>query len=85
MGSIAALMSRFIFELVIVLLPILLLAVIVGLIIAVLQTVTSIQEQTLSFVPKLIVIFLALWFLGSWMMSRLIAFTVYIIQQLEVI
>ena len=49
-------------------LPVLLVSLIVGLIISIFQTVTSIQEQTLTFVPKIIAIFLTLILLGSWMM-----------------
>ena len=57
-------------------LPVLLVSLIVGLIISIFQTVTSIQEQTLTFVPKIIAIFLALILLGSWMMNTMIAYTV---------
>ena len=52
-------------------LPVLLVSLIVGLIISIFQTVTSIQEQTLTFVPKIIAIFLTLILLGSWMMRHL--------------
>ena len=48
----------------------------VGLIISIFQTVTSIQEQTLTFVPKIIAIFLALILLGSWMMNTMVEYTV---------
>ena len=51
-------------------LPVLLVSLIVGLIISIFQTVTSIQEQTLTFVPKIIAIFLTLILLGSWMMNN---------------
>ena len=50
-------------------LPVLLVSLIVGLVISIFQTVTSIQEQTLTFVPKIIAIFLTLVLLGSWMMN----------------
>ncbi|MCR5521507.1 MAG: flagellar biosynthesis protein FliQ [Lachnospiraceae bacterium] len=46
--------------------PMLIVSLVVGLIISVLQTVTSIQEQTLSFVPKLLSIFLVIMFAGNW-------------------
>ena len=52
-------------------LPVLLVSLIVGLIISIFQTVTSIQEQTLTFVPKIIAIFLTLILLGSWMMNTM--------------
>lgn len=51
--------------------PVLLVSLIVGLIISIFQTVTSIQEQTLTFVPKVICVFLALMLLGHWMLSTI--------------
>lgn len=45
--------------------PVLLVSMIVGLIISLFQTLTSIQEQTLTFVPKLLAIFIALMVMGS--------------------
>ena len=56
-------------------LPVLLVSLIVGLIISIFQTVTSIQEQTLTFVPKIICVFLALMLSAHWMMSTLLEFT----------
>lgn len=55
--------------------PILLIALVVGLVISIFQATTQIQEQTLSFVPKIIAVFLALIIFGSFMMNRLIDFT----------
>lgn len=54
--------------------PMLLISLIVGLTISVFQTVTSIQEQTLTFVPKIVSIFLALIAFGSWMIGNLTGF-----------
>ena len=51
--------------------PIMILGVIVGLIIAILQTTTSIQEQTLTFVPKLFVILGALVYFSFFILSKL--------------
>lgn len=51
--------------------PMLLTSLVVGLIVSVLQTVTSIQEQTLTFVPKLIAVFLVIMIFGNWMMSEI--------------
>ena len=51
--------------------PMLLVSLIVGLIISILQTVTSIQEQTLTFVPKLLSIFLVLMISGNWIMTNI--------------
>ncbi len=56
--------------------PILLVSLIVGLIISIFQTVTSIQEQTLTFVPKIIAVFLAMIVLGNWMLNELSGFMV---------
>ena len=56
--------------------PVLLVSLVVGLIISIFQTVTSIQEQTLTFVPKIIAIFLTLILLGSWMMNTMVEYTV---------
>ena len=54
--------------------PLLLISLIVGLIISIFQTVTSIQEQTLTFVPKIVSVFLGLMLLGSWMLNGLTGF-----------
>jgi flagellar biosynthetic protein FliQ len=51
--------------------PLLLVSLAVGLIISIFQTVTSIQEQTLTFVPKIISVFVTLMVCGSWMMTNL--------------
>ena len=51
--------------------PMLLTSLIVGLIVSILQTVTSIQEQTLTFVPKLLAVMLVLILTGSWIMNSL--------------
>ena len=55
--------------------PMLLVSLVVGLTISIFQTVTSIQEQTLTFVPKLLGIFTILMLLGHWLANQLIAFT----------
>ena len=57
-------------------LPILLAALVVGLIVAILQAVTSIQEQTLTFVPKILAILLMLALLGSFIFSSIRDYTV---------
>ena len=54
--------------------PILLVSLVVGLIISIFQTVTSIQEQTLTFVPKIIAVFFALIVLGHWMLNEMTQF-----------
>ncbi len=51
--------------------PILLISLTVGLIVSIFQTVTSIQEQTLTFVPKVILTFLGIIILGNWMATSI--------------
>lgn len=54
--------------------PLLLVSLCVGLIVSIFQTVTSIQEQTLTFVPKILAIFLALILLGHWIMNNMVEY-----------
>jgi flagellar biosynthesis protein FliQ len=54
--------------------PFLAVGMIVGLVVAIFQTTTSIQEQTLTFVPKIIAIFISIIVSASWMISMLVAF-----------
>ena len=56
--------------------PVLIISLAVGLLISIFQTVTSIQEQTLTFVPKIISIFLAIMLLGHWMLNSVIDYMV---------
>jgi flagellar biosynthetic protein FliQ len=55
--------------------PILLTALLVGFMISLFQAATQIQEQTLSFVPKMIAVCIALLVTGNWVLSQLISFT----------
>ena len=54
--------------------PVLLVSLVVGLIISVFQTITSIQEQTLTFVPKLLLVFGTMMLIGDWMIDNIITF-----------
>ena len=54
--------------------PILLISLLVGLIVSIFQTVTSIQEQTLTFVPKIVSVFLGMMLFGSWILNQLSGF-----------
>ena len=63
-----------IFNIIILSAPLLLVSLIVGLIISIFQTVTSIQEQTLTFVPKILAVFVSMMLFGSWMMNTMIEF-----------
>ncbi len=55
--------------------PMLGISMFVGLLISIFQATTSIQEQTLTFVPKIVSIFLALIVFGNWMLSSLVDFS----------
>ena len=55
--------------------PILITVLVLGLIISIFQATTQIQEQTLTFVPKLIAAAVVGIFLGSWMLQTIISFT----------
>ena len=62
--------------------PLLLVALAVGLLIGIIQAATSINEMTLSFIPKLIAMALALLLFGSWMLVTLVDFTRSIFQRI---
>lgn len=52
--------------------PLLLVSLVIGLIISIFQTVTSIQEQTLTFVPKFLAIMLVIVLCGGWIMGTVV-------------
>ena len=56
--------------------PMLLVSLVVGLLVSIFQTVTSIQEQTLTFVPKILGIFLTLMICGGWILNNIVDFVV---------
>lgn len=56
--------------------PMLLVSLVIGLLVSIFQTVTSIQEQTLTFVPKLLGIFLVLMLAGAWIINNIVEFMV---------
>lgn len=57
-------------------LPLLLTGLVIGLIVSIFQTATSIQEQTLAFVPKIIGVFLAIILFGPWIINILQTYTI---------
>ncbi len=75
-GEVISLMRGAVTQIITIIAPILGLALIVGLIVAILQAVTSIQEQTLTFLPKLIVILLMVALLGGFIFSNLSEYTI---------
>lgn len=54
--------------------PMLIASLVVGLIVSIFQTVTSIQEQTLTFVPKMLTIFVMLIICGDWVLNNILNF-----------
>lgn len=74
------LMSETLYLIIKVSAPMLLVSLVVGLIISILQTVTSIQEQTLTFVPKLISIFLVLVIAGNWILTNIVEYMEYLFE-----
>jgi flagellar biosynthetic protein FliQ len=75
-GEVTSLLRGGIMEVLFLAAPLLFSALIVGLVVAILQATTSIQEQTLTFVPKVVAILLVLGLLGGWMLSSLGDYTV---------
>jgi flagellar biosynthetic protein FliQ len=75
-GEITSLLRGGILQILFLAAPILFTALVVGLVVAIVQATTSIQEQTLTFVPKLFAILRVLAFLGGWMFSSLGDYTV---------
>ncbi|MDR1603237.1 MAG: flagellar biosynthesis protein FliQ [Gracilibacteraceae bacterium] len=73
--DLSALMQDAIFTALKLVIPLLGLSLLVGLTISIFQSATQINEQTLTFVPKLLVITAALMIFGSWMLQTLIEFT----------
>ena len=51
--------------------PVLIVSLVIGPIVSIFQTVTSIQEQTLTFVPKIVAVFVTLMILGHWMLNQM--------------
>ena len=65
--------------------PVLLVALIVGLGIGILQAATSINEMTLSFVPKVVIVYIALALLASYIMIRLSDYFQFVFEQIRMI
>ena len=65
--------------------PMLLAALVIGLIISIFQAATQINEQTMTFVPKIVAVFVTLLIFGPWIMELLITFTTGIITQIATV
>ena len=71
-----------IFTIILISTPMLLIALAVGLLVSVFQAMTQIQEQTLSFIPKILAVFISLVVFGPWMLTLLLDYTRDLFQQL---
>ncbi len=81
-GDATNLLRGGILETLIIAAPLLLVGLVVGLIISIIQATTSIQEQTLTFVPKIAAILGALMLLGPWILTSLREFTIRLFSQI---
>lgn len=70
--TVTSIMSQALYCVITTAAPALLVSLVIGLLISIFQTVTSIQEQTLTFVPKVLSIFLTLIIAGNWMLNNII-------------
>lgn len=75
-NSLVTIIQNAVFQVLIIAAPVLLIGMGVGLIVSIFQATTSIQEQTLTFVPKIAAILLAIAFFGPWMFSSMRQYTV---------
>ena len=62
--------------------PVLLMAIVVGLLISILQAVTQVQDQTISFVPKIAAMLITLLYVLPWLMNRMIAYSTDLIREI---
>jgi flagellar biosynthetic protein FliQ len=76
LNTVVTLMQQGIWQVFILSAPVLGAALVVGLIVAIFQATTSIQEQTMTFLPKMIAILLVIALLGGWMFTRLGTYTI---------
>lgn len=75
-NDVTEIMSSGLYTIIITAAPVLLVSLVIGLVVSIFQTVTSIQEQTLTFVPKVIGIFVSLMILGHWMLNNMVEYMV---------
>ncbi|MBO7162855.1 MAG: flagellar biosynthesis protein FliQ [Treponema sp.] len=84
-GDVVALMRDGVFQILTLVAPVLGAALIIGLVVAIFQATTSIQEQTLTFAPKFFVILAVLALLGGWMFTSMREYTIQIFQMISVL
>lgn len=65
--------------------PLLILALVIGLLVSIFQATTQIQEQTLAFIPKIVAVLFGLVIFGPWMLTQVVQFTTEIFQNLTTV
>ena len=73
-GAVLDIAKEAIYTIIVTSAPLLLVSLIIGLIVSIFQTVTSIQEQTLTFVPKIVAVFFGVMLLGSWIINNITSY-----------
>lgn len=73
-NTVTEIMSQAIYVIITTCAPLLIISMVIGLAIALFQTVTSIQEQTLTFVPKILAVFVGIMILGHYMLNNMVSF-----------
>jgi flagellar biosynthetic protein FliQ len=63
--------------------PMMIIALVVGLVVSIFQATTQIQEQTLAFVPKILAVFISILIFGPWIMTTLVEFTYNLLNNLH--
>jgi flagellar biosynthesis protein FliQ len=72
--SVIALAERGVYTTLVICGPLLLLALVVGLVVSIFQATTQIQEQTLAFIPKIVAVLVGVVFFGPWMLTKLVTY-----------
>jgi flagellar biosynthesis protein FliQ len=65
--------------------PMLIAAMVIGLVVSIFQAATQINEQTMTFIPKIVAVFVTLLIFGPWIMDLLITFTIGILGQIATV
>lgn len=73
--DVSAIFRSALYEIIINSAPMLIVSLLIGLTISIFQTVTSIQEQTLTFVPKILAVFVTIMLVGHWIMTNMNEYT----------
>lgn len=68
-GQVLDIAQEALYTIIVCAIPLLLISLVVGLIVSIFQTVTSIQEQTLTFVPKIVAVFMAIMLMFHWILT----------------